>query len=129
MKKILLVLLIVFQAAFFLGCAASRKIDPLMQMRVGSVQRAMADIVWGLEMYRADYGEFPQKFQLLWDHCYITYSPNVEMNWSFRYFVDNGCVILVEATSSSAMPDGNGHKITYLVQEENWEGYGITEFP
>lgn len=123
-----------FVATFFLialvvGCAGSRKKHSEVLVRSQRVQMALGDIAKALAQYQSDNGYFPKGLATLRDEAYVRIMPDVEQEWTLKYYTDGDRVMMVEAISRPSMPDGEGHKITYRVPEEAWEGYGITEFP
>lgn len=111
------------------GCAGTRKNDPALMMRVQKVQAALTDIANALEVYKADKGYYPKGMATLRDAQYLSIMPDVEREWTLKYYTDGGQVMMVEAVSNPSMSDGAGHRITYLVPSQTWEGYGITVFP
>lgn len=115
--------------ALLLGCAGTRKDRSAAQMRAQRVQAALTAMADALEMYKQDKGYLPKGMATLRDGRYLSIMPDVERDWSLEYYTDGGQVMMLEATSRAAMPDGAGHKIIYRVPDQSWEGYGITEFP
>jgi len=120
---------IILFTVFGLGCAGSRKNDPGVLMRSQRVQAAMVDIASSLERYRAEKGFFPEGMAALRDAHYLSIMPDLEREWTFKYFTDGDKITMVEATSTETMLDGKGYKITYRVPDNAWEGYGITVWP
>jgi hypothetical protein len=114
---------------WLVGCSSSRKEDPALQMRVQRIQATLTDIVEALEKYNDDRGYFPKGMATLRDAGYLSIMPDLEREWSFKYYTDGGRIMMVEAVSRAAMPDGEGHNMTYRVPDQIYEGYGITEFP
>ena len=111
------------------GCSSSRKKDPALQLRVQRVQATLTDITAAVEKYNEDRGYLPKGMATLRDAGYLSIMPDLEREWSFKYFTDGGRVMMVEAVSRAAMPDGEGYRMIYRVPDQNFEGYGITEFP
>ncbi len=111
------------------GCAGSKKNDPAVQMRSQQVQKALGDIAQALVDYKTEHGYFPKGMATLRDAHYLSLMPDVERDWTLKYYIDGGEVMMVEAVSRLSMPDGDGYRIEYRVQEESWGGYGITVFP
>jgi hypothetical protein len=111
------------------GCAGSKKKRSAVQLRSQRVQEALGDISEALQNYYNDNSYFPKGMATLRDAGYLSIMPDVEREWEFKYYTDADRIMMVEATSRSSMHDGSGYNIIYRVQEESWEGYGITEFP
>ena len=116
-------------AGLLTGCAGSKQKRSAVQLRSQRVQEALGDISQALKEYYDDNGYFPKGMATLRDTGYLSIMPDVEREWELKYYTDADRVMMVEATSRSAMPDGSGYKITYRVREESWDGCGITEFP
>lgn len=112
-----------------LGCAGSREKDPTLQMRVQRVQATLTDISEALERYKDERGYFPKGMATLRDAQYLSIMPDLEREWTFKYYTDGGRVMMVEAVSTSNMPDGAGYKIVFRVPDQTWDGYGITVWP
>ncbi len=115
--------------ALMIGCAGSRQKRDAVQMRSERVQTALGDITQALQKYQDVHGYFPKGMATLRDTQYLSIMPDVEQEWTLKYYTDGGRVMMVEAISTSSMPDGEGYEIIYRVTEGLWEGYGITIFP
>ncbi len=119
-------LLIIIGWFWMAGCAGSR---PEIESRVTNVKGAMTALANALQFYYQDHGYFPKGIAILKDAEYLAIAPDVERQWELKYYTGAGKVTMIEAVSRAAMPDGEGHRVVYRVQENVWEGYGITEFP
>ncbi|TKJ37599.1 hypothetical protein CEE37_13885 [candidate division LCP-89 bacterium B3_LCP] len=122
------ILLAALTVSLMQGCAGTRKAEQV-KLRAQRVQATLTDIAEALEKYQQDKGYFPKGMATLRNARYLSIMPDLEREWKFEYFTDGGNVMMVEAVSRSSMPDGSGHRITYRVPSDVWEGYGITEFP
>jgi hypothetical protein len=98
-------------------------------MRVQRVQATLTDIAEALEKYDNDRGYFPKGMATLRDAGYLSIMPDLEREWSFKYYTDGGQVMMVEAVSRTSMPDGAGYRLIYRAPDQTFDGYGITEFP
>jgi hypothetical protein len=120
------VTLIIVGFLWMAGCAGSR---PEVETRVDRVKGAMSALANALQFYYQDHGYFPKGIATLKDAEYLAIYPDVERQWELKYYTGAGKVTMIEAVNRAAMPDGAGQRIVYRVQENVWEGYGITEFP
>ncbi|MBU0517363.1 hypothetical protein KJ564_00330 [bacterium] len=120
---------LVLLAALLLGCAGTRKNDPAVALRSQRVQSTLSDIADGLNAYHQERGYFPKGLATLRETGLVSIMPDVEREWTIKYYVDGDKVMMIEAVSRTAMPDGEGYSVVYRVPNSEWEGYGITEFP
>ncbi len=120
---------IVFLIVLSAGCAGTKKNCPGIQLRSQQVQKTLGDIVEALETYKKTHGFFPKGMATLRDGHYLSIMPDVEREWTLKYYIDGGEILMVEAVSVATMPDGEGYKLIHNVLEGSWGGYGITTFP
>jgi len=121
--------LAIFSLTLLIGCAGTRKNDPEVALRSQRVQKTLNDVAEGLDAYHNDRGYFPKGMATLRETGYVVIMPDVERDWTIKYYVDGDQVTMVEAVSRPVMPDGEGYSIVYRVPDASWEGYGITVFP
>ncbi len=90
-------------------------------------QGALREIVLTCQEYSQDLGEDPINFAALVSGGYINYAHSdstLLRQWNFTW-VGNTPIDTMWATSTSAMPLGAGHVVTYILATHEFKGYGI----
>ncbi len=85
------------------------------------------NILQNAELYRQETGEWPTDVETMMAEGYIELKRSILNKWEFTVQLEDnemGTSGQISATSLPAMHGGEGHQVTYLVDEGEYIGYG-----
>ena len=85
------------------------------------------NILQNAELYRQETGDWPADVEIMIEGGYIELKPSILNKWEFTVQLEDnemGTSGQISATSLPAMHGGEGHQITFLVDEGEFVGYG-----
>ena len=85
------------------------------------------NILQNAELYRQETGQWPTDVEIMMDEGFIELKRSILNKWEFTVQLEDddiGTSGQISATSLPAMHGGEGHQITFLVDEGEFVGYG-----
>ena len=85
------------------------------------------NILQNSELYRQETGQWPTDVETMIADGYIELKASILNKWEFTIQLEDnetGTSGQISATSMPAMHGGEGHQVTYLVDEGEYIGYG-----
>ena len=85
------------------------------------------NILQNAELYRQETGQWPTDVETMIADGYIELKASILNKWEFTIQLEDnetGTSGQISATSMPAMHGGEGHQVTYLVDEGEYIGYG-----
>ena len=85
------------------------------------------NILQNAELYRQETGQWPTDVETMMDEGFIELKRSILNKWEFTVQLEDddiGTSGQISATSLPAMHGGEGHQITFLVDEGEFVGYG-----